>query len=290
MDEQTIKDFVCKAGHILSAYRDLAGAVLYSNKSTLKRRSILFYGINPGYDQAAKHKVCWKIGDSLAEFAGGFPDLDSEPNKHINPIPSTERLHKDPNLIDDQQWPCVQRDGQLCYRWGIGKANYQANTRDLLKLVPPHRNVIVGNWFVLQTRTAEGMEAELEKLGHNYARFLDDCWRFQQLIFELTQPCLLITCEDVLGRAGLRRKLRLRRDGERIFSGQLHQGHPTYCEHFRGRWLDKFHDEKRIHVCKIPHSTWYNILGKKYQDNLLVSDWFANVVRSACGESTNAEC
>lgn len=248
----------------------------------------MFYGINPGYDQAAKHKVCWKIGDSLAEFAAGFPDLDSEPNKHINPIPSTERLHKDPNLIDDQQWPCVQRDGQLCYRWGIGKATYQANTRDLLKLVPAHLNVIVGNWFVLQTRTAAGIKTELEKRGHNYARFLDDCWRVQELIFRITRPCLLITCEGVIGPARLRRKLKLRKVSERIFSGQLYQGNRTYCDHLRGFWLDELGNEQRIHVCKIPHSSWYNIVDKKYQDDLLVSDWFANVVQTASCDSGNA--
>lgn len=38
------------------------GRFLYSNKSTLKRGSILFYGINPGYDQVEEHRVCWKIG------------------------------------------------------------------------------------------------------------------------------------------------------------------------------------------------------------------------------------
>jgi hypothetical protein len=286
MDEKTVRDFVGKAGNILSPYSDLAGSILYSNKSTLKRDSVLFYGINPGYDQAATHKVCWKIGDSLVEFAAGFPDLDSEPNRHINPIPATERLHKDLNLIDDQCWPAVLRNGRLRNGQHIGRADYQVNARSLLKLIPAHLDVVVGNWFVVQTSKAEGMRAELEKQGHNYARFLDDCWSLQQLIFELTQPCLLITCEDVIGRAGLRSKLRLRGDGERIFSGQTHQGHPTYCEHFTGRWKDKFGKDQRIHVCKIPHSSWYNILGKKYRDNLLVSDWFANVVRTARSEFT----
>jgi hypothetical protein len=290
MDEKTIREFVGKAENILSPYSDLAGSILYSNKSTLKRKlnSILFYGINPGYDQAARHKVCWKIGNSLTEFAAGFPDLATEPYRDVNPIPAAERLHRDRNLIDDQQWPDVRRNGDLCYGPGIGRAKYQTNTRDLLRLIPAHFKVIVGNWFVLQTSKAEGMRDELEKRGHNYARFLEDSWRVQQVIFELTQPLLLITCEDVLGRARLRRNLKLRRDGERIFSGQPHQGNPTYCEHFRGHWLDKLGKDQRIHVCKIPHSSWYNILGKKYRDNLLVSDWFASVVQTALSESGNA--
>lgn len=282
MDEELISDFVCKIQKILHEYRDLAGSVLYSNKSTLKRGSILFYGINPGYDQTARHKVCWKIGDSLAEFRAGFPDLDTEPYKHINPIPASERLHRDPNLIDDQQWPDVRPNGQLPYGPSIGRAKYQTNARDLLRLIPAHINVIVGNWFVLQTKTAEGMKPELEKRGHNYARFLDDCWRVQQLIFEFTHPFLLITCEDVLTRAGLRRKLKLRAIGKPLFSGQVYKGNPTYCQHFNGRWLDELQNEHAIHVCKIPHSSWYNLLGKKYHDNLLISEWFADVVRTAC--------
>lgn len=290
MCEEAVREFVCKARNILDTYRDLAGSVLYSNKSTFKPKSILFYGINPGYDQAANHKVCWKIGDSLTEFAAGFPDLETEPNKHINPLPATERLHRDRNLIDDQQWPNVGRNGQLPYGPDIGQADYQTNTRDLLRLIPTGRNVIVGNWFVVQTRSAGGIRPELENHGLKYAAFRDRCWEVQQVIFQLTQPLLLITCEDVLTRAKLRRKFKLRTIGERIFSGQLYQGSPTYCQHFRGWWLDELRNEHEIHVCKIPHSSWYNIVGKKYQDNLLVSDWFAHVVRSACHESTNAEC
>jgi hypothetical protein len=289
MDEQTITEFVCKAENILRPYSDLAGSVLYSSKSTLKLNSIVFYGINPGYEQTANHKACWKIGDSLTEFADGFPDLASEPNKHVNPIPTTERLHRDCNLLDDQQWPYVGRGGELRYKWAIGQANYQNNTRSLLRLIPANFNVIVGNWFFLQSRTADGMKEELEKRGHNYATFLDDCWRLQRVLFELTKPCLLITCEDVLGRAGLRRKLKLRANGEPIFSGHRHHGNQTYCQHFRGCWLDESSNEHKIHVCKIPHSSWYNIVGKKYQDHLLVSDWFSNVVRSACGNSGNTE-
>jgi hypothetical protein len=285
MNEDAVRDFVSKAGDILRPYRDLAGSVLYSNKRTFKRNSIVFYGINPGYDQAAKHKVCWEIGYSLAQFAAGFPELDGEPNKQINPIPAGERLHRDPNLIDDQQWPYVGRGGHLRYKWAIGQAKYQNNTRDLLRLIPAHLNVIVGNWFFLQSRTAEGMKEELEKRGHNYPRFLDDCWRLQQVLFELTKPSLLITCEDVLSRAGLRSKLKLRPDGEPIFSGHRHHGNQTYCQHLRGCWLDESGNEHKIHVCKIPHSSWYGIVDKKYQDNLSVSDWFANVVRTACTES-----
>src|SRR5207245_2410316 len=114
-----------------------------------------------------------------------FPDLATEPYRDVNPIPAAERLHRDRNLIDDQQWPDVRPNGHLCYGPGIGRAKYQTNTRDLLRLVPAHFKVIVGNWFVLQTSKAEGMRAELEKQGHNYARFLEDCWRVQQVIFEL---------------------------------------------------------------------------------------------------------
>lgn len=289
MCEDAVDEFVCRARKILDAYRELAGSVLYSNKSTFKPKSILFYGINPGYDQSAEHKVCWKIGDSLTEFAAGFPDLTTEPKGDFSPIPPAERLQRDRNLIDDQRWPDVRRNGQLCYGPGIGRAKYQTNTRDLLRLIPAHLNVIVGNWFVLQTRTAEGMKVELENRGHNYARFLDDCWRVQQVVFDLRQPYLLITCEGVIGMARLRSKLRLRKVGERIFSGQPHQGNPTHCQHFRGRWSDRKGHEQTIHVCKIPHSTWYNILGMKYRDNLLVSEWFADVVRAACGESGNGE-
>lgn len=79
MDEHGVREFVRKAENVLSAYRELAGSVLYSNKSTLKPGSILFYDINPGYEQSAKHKVCWKIGDSLTEFAEGFQT--SPPNR-----------------------------------------------------------------------------------------------------------------------------------------------------------------------------------------------------------------
>jgi hypothetical protein len=285
MCEDAVREFVCKARNILDAYRDLAGSVLYSNKSTLKLNSVVFYGINPGYEQTANHKVCWKIGNSLTEFAAGFPDLASEPNKHINPISTAERLHGDRNLIDDQQWPFVGRGGHLRYKWAIGQSSYQNNTRDLLRLIPAHLNVIVGNWFFLQSRTADDMKEELEKRGYNYARFLDDCWRLQQVLLELTQPCLLITCEDVLSRAALRGKLKLRADGEPIFSGHRHHGNRTYCQHFRGCWLDESGNEHKIHVCKIPHSSWYNIAGKKYQDSLPFSDWFANVVRTACSET-----
>ncbi len=289
MDEQTIRDFVCKAENILSAYRDLAGSVLYSNKSTLKPKSILFYGINPGYDQAAKHKVCWKIGDSLAEFAAGFPDLLTEPNRHMNPLSVTERLYQDPNLIDDQQWPDVGRNGQLSYGPGIGRASYQTNARDLLSLIPAYLNVIVGNWFALQTRSAAGIQPELEKRGFDYNAFLEDCWKVHLLIFGITQPFLLVTCEGVLGPASLRDKLRLRKVGERVFSGQVYRGNRTYCQHFRGCWPDESGNEHTIHVCKMPHSSWYNIVDKKYKDNHLVSDWFTNVVQTACSDSDNAQ-
>ena len=165
-----------KAENILRAYRDLAGSVLYSNKSTLKRGSILFYGINPGYDLEAKHRVCWKIGDSLAQFATGFPDLDSE--SFTNPVPLTERLHKDRNLIDDQRWPRVLHSGEFCYTWDIGRADYQVNARNLLKLIPAHLDVIVGNWFVLQTRTAAGIKGDLKNGGSIALGFLTTAGRF----------------------------------------------------------------------------------------------------------------
>jgi len=281
MDEDAVRDFVSKAGDILGPYRDLAGSVLYSNKSTLKRGSILFYGINPGYEQKARHRVCWKIGASLTEFAAGFPDLESEPNKNVKPIPASERLYRDSNLIDDQQWPYVGRGGELSYKWHIGQSPYQSNTRNLLKLVSTNYPVVVGNWFFLQTSSAAGIQVELKNRGLNYDDFREHCWNVHQLIFRLTQPFLLITCEGVISAGRLRRKLTLQLVGERIFSGHLYQGNPTYCQHFTGRWVDESNNAHKIHVCKIPHSSWYNIVGKKYRDNLLVSDWFTDVVRTA---------
>lgn len=279
MNEDDVRTFLAKAEVILRAYRGLAGSVLYSNKSTLKRGSILFYGINPGYDQVAKHRVCWKIDDALSEFATGFPVLASEPNKDINPIPAAQRLHKDRNLIDDQEWPNVEADGRLEDGPGVGRAKYQINARSLLKLLPPHLDVVVGNWFFLQTRKAEEIEPELERRGFDYAQFLDDCWRVQRVIFEITRPPLLITCEGVLGPARLRSKLKLRKCGERIFSGHVYRGHQTYCERFIGRWLDESGKEKKIHVCKMPHSSWYNI---EAQDNAKeVREWFAKFVEAA---------
>ena len=269
-NEIQVQQFVRESKEILRPYLEEPGLVIYSHKSTLRRNLVLFYGFNPGYDPSKEHCIRWSIGQSIERFADGFDSLRKRTDADSDKLTAIERLHTDCNLIDDQCWPfpSFRKD----YR--VGRARYQSNTRSLLTQLGCG-DALITNGLFLQSI---GPEVLRDQLGRNgYQELVDACWKVHELIFEITQPRVIIACASVVNDV-LRERLGLTlKPGE----PPLHSGYQNWkCQHWIGSWKDKSEEERRIVVCQVPHMSFYNV-GAEYSRKAGVPVWAKAIVDAA---------
>ena len=94
-DGQQVQRFVTDSKRSLEPYLNEYGLVIYSNKSTLRRNPVVFYGLNPGCDPDIGHPIRWTIEKSLDHFEDGFKILQETRDSAGSSL----------NLINDQCWP-----------------------------------------------------------------------------------------------------------------------------------------------------------------------------------------
>jgi hypothetical protein len=243
--------FIRETKNILRPYLSDPGLVLYSNRSTLRRNPVLFYGINPGYDpiEAKNHPITWAIGDSLDYFEDGFEFLRTEPCANLNPLPGSNRLHGDCNLIDDQCWPLpgFNRDND------VGRAPYQRRTRHLLKSIG-FSGALVTNLLFLQSKSIRALDKKLT--SNERTSFLERCWRVHELILEVCSPNVILTCSTVIDRCfenqfGLRELACQRFPARHALNGN---GKDWDCRVWETEWR-----ERPLTVIAIPHMSVYDI-------------------------------
>ena len=173
-------EFLAQAKVELAQYLDCTGLLIYSSVGTLRRNAVIYWGFNPGQDPDVQHETNWKIRDALEYFPA-----QSE------------------SLIDAQRWPNTAR-GEIVDEHGIrrykvdynaGMAPYQRGVRHLLQAIQ-HPNALVNNYIFVQSRCMESLPETDELVAR--------CWRVHELIFQITQPQVLITNAGVV--ASMRRR------------------------------------------------------------------------------------
>lgn len=261
-NEDLVQQFVEESKGILKGHLEQYGLLIYSNKSTLRRNPVLFYGVNPGGDPARNHATRWTIDESLDVFSNGFDDLRKEANDDPNKLRDERRLHEDCNLIDDQRWPRPNPNQPDSNR---GRQRYQNNTRDLLTAIG-HRDALITNLLFLQTTRPEDMRRDLTK--DEYKQFKDDCWDVHKLICRITEPKVIVTCASVVD-GGLKESFSLKLLDHRS------SGYANWlCKHWEGTW-----NNKKIVVLQIGHPSYYkiNAQGGKHE----IAEWAKGIVAKA---------
>jgi hypothetical protein len=226
-----VLEFLQQAKLELAQYLDCTGLLIYSNVDTLRSNAVIYWGFNPGQDPDVQHETNWKIQDALDYFP-----TQSE------------------SLIDVQRWPntnggiVVYENGTRRYKveYKTGMAPYQRGVRHLLETIQ-HPDALVTNYIFVQSRCMESL-AETDEL---VAR----CWRVHELIFQITQPQVLITTAGVV--ASMRR--------HRLVSLVLEEVCPVPSGY--ANWRCKVWKGQRFVVIETPHmSYWGNSIHTKGEE------------------------
>jgi len=234
---------------------------------------VLFYGINPGYDpsKTRDHPITWKIGDSLDYFVDGFSNVRKAISAKAEGLPNSERLHSDCNLIDDQFWPRPSLKGDH----PTGRAPYQNHTRNMLLSIG-HGGALITNLLFLQAAKPKEIGKELK--GRKYKDFEDACWQVHELIFQITQPRVVVTCSSALNE-GLRKRLKLTLVPPTKNSGYGPEQRKWHCKQWRGSWRCESGNNREIAVCQVPHMSYYNVQGD-YSKKNGVSEWARTITEA----------